>query len=184
MGSHSAIEMEETNSPSTSPKPRYPSHNTSRTSKIVIPILSVFTIASFAIACAALAIAVRASNSISTRSLFLNNMERVYNTSIYAVAEVASPCLEIDRITITGQSNKPGECVAVTESTQLAVNSIANNCRVYTYSESNCTGIVKLGVLAPINQNFQPYCAKDLGIVPVGNGSFNIFNSFQTLCDI
>ncbi|CAK43110.1 uncharacterized protein BO96DRAFT_466593 [Aspergillus niger CBS 101883] len=109
---------------------------------ILITLLSLCTAAALIVA----SIAMKKTQELEDfrSSLFISDLERIFNSTAYAIANSgpdAPACHDYTAETITGQTTLPGICVSVEESYNMWVTRLADNCTPYIFAEENCTGV-------------------------------------------
>jgi len=155
------------------------SKNTIKSLKTLAVLLSAATVVALGIACTGLVIAIISYKHVPGRPSFISDMERVFNCSVYAIAESEKACFGDSSITITGQTVLPGQCVSVTESLALGVIALAQGCAVHVWAETNCSGNNRTAT----DSNFRmPDCVTAPGIGLTDKPSAGGFSSFQVLC--
>ncbi|RAO71280.1 uncharacterized protein BHQ10_007292 [Talaromyces amestolkiae] len=129
----------------------------------------------------------RANEALSFKSsMFIADLERTFNSTAYAIADPGygafrPDCSNLTAETVTGQTSTPGECVTVTDSYDLWVTRLAENCTPYVYADANCTGTSR-----PIaDGNFPlkvPQCVVAAGSGDLKGDENSTYNSFQIVC--
>ncbi|PWY74239.1 hypothetical protein BO83DRAFT_444863 [Aspergillus eucalypticola CBS 122712] len=113
-------------------------------------------------------------------SLFISDLERIFNSTAYAIAidgTDAPACSDLTAETITGQTTLPGDCVSVKESYNMWVTRLADNCAPYLFAEENCTGAFK-----DFEKLATPACIVAAGGGRLNGKEGNFYRSFQISC--
>lgn len=153
------------------------------------PMLNAYLI--FASLCAISALVVsaislhRANEALAFKSsTFATDLERTFNSTAYAIADSGTndvACSNLTAETVTGQTSIPGQCVTVTDSYNLWVTRLAENCTPYVYADANCTGTSR-----PIEDGDHPIpvpqCVVAAGAGALKGNGGNTYNSFQIVC--
>lgn len=126
----------------------------------------------------------RANEALSFKSsLLITDLERTFNSTVYAIADSTNSvdCSNTTAETITGQTSITGQCVTVTDSYNLWVTRLAENCAPYVYAQANCTGTSRQAT----NSNFTmsiPHCVVAAGAGELEGDKNSTYKSFQILC--
>ncbi|GLB11581.1 hypothetical protein AtubIFM57258_008451 [Aspergillus tubingensis] len=113
-------------------------------------------------------------------SLFISDLERIFNSTAYAIANSgpdAPACSNLTAETITGQTTLPGVCVSVKESYDMWVTRLADNCAPYLFAEENCTGAFR-----EFDKLATPACIVAAGGGRLSGKEGNFYRSFQISC--
>ncbi|KAJ5160862.1 uncharacterized protein N7482_007866 [Penicillium canariense] len=115
-----------------------------------------------------------------TSSLFMTDMERTFNSTVYAIANRgpnAPACDNFSAEVVTGQTSIPGQCVTVADSYSMWVTRLAQNCVPYAYAQENCTGTSRM-----MGDLSLPDCIINAAAGELAGKSGETFRSFQILC--
>jgi hypothetical protein len=128
----------------------------------------------------------RANEALSfNSSLLITDFERTFNSTVYAIADSTNPdkvdCSNTTAETITGQTSIAGQCVTVTDSYNLWVTRLAENCAPYVYAQANCTGTSRQAMNSSFTMSM-PYCVVAAGAGELEGDKNSTYKSFQILC--
>ncbi|BCR98291.1 uncharacterized protein AKAW2_31610S [Aspergillus luchuensis] len=113
-------------------------------------------------------------------SLFISDLERIFNSTAYAIAKSgpdAPACSNLTAETVTGQTTLPGDCVSVKESYDMWVTRLADNCAPYLFAEEDCTGAFR-----EFEKLATPACIVAAGGGRLSGKEGNFYRSFQISC--
>ncbi|GFN10721.1 uncharacterized protein AtWU_00516 [Aspergillus tubingensis] len=154
----------------------------SKTKTLLFNIFIIFLSLCAVVALIVASIAMKKTQELENfkSSLFISDLERIFNSTAYAIANSgadAPACSNLTAETITGQTTLPGVCVSVKESYDMWVTRLADNCAPYTFAEENCTGAFRnFGKVAT------PACIVAAGGGRLSGKDGNFYRSFQISC--
>lgn len=145
---------------------------------IFITLLSLCTAAALIVA----SVAMKKTQELEDfrSSLFISDLERIFNSTAYAIANSepdAPACHDYTAETITGQTPLPGNCVSVEESYNMWVTRLADNCTPYIFAEENCTGVSR-----GFEKIATPTCIVAAGGGRLSGQSGDFYRSFRISC--
>ncbi|OJJ68347.1 hypothetical protein ASPBRDRAFT_47286 [Aspergillus brasiliensis CBS 101740] len=113
-------------------------------------------------------------------SLFISDLERIFNSTAYAIANNgpdAPACDDYSAEMITAQTTLPGVCVSVKESYNMWVTRLGDNCVPYVFAQENCTGASR-----GFEDLATPSCIVAAGGGRLSGESGDFYRSFQISC--